>query len=106
MGAVSPADRLARSRGRDLMGRKICAALIAFSALGAFSSPAGGAVLVGHSGWYWGNPLPQGNTIKALDFSGGRGYAAGAFGTLLRTDDGGATWSGVTTGIVNDLSRV
>jgi photosystem II stability/assembly factor-like uncharacterized protein len=88
------------------MGRKLCAALMVFSAVGALASSAGGAVLVGHSGWYWGNPLPQGNTIKALDFSGGRGYAAGTFGTLLRSDDGGATWRGITTGIVNDLSRV
>jgi photosystem II stability/assembly factor-like uncharacterized protein len=88
------------------MKGKLCAALIAFSALGALPASGNAAVLVGHSGWYWGNPLPQGNTIRTLDFSGGRGYAAGAFGTLLRTDDGGASWSGITTGIVNDLSRV
>src|SRR5256885_360205 len=58
------------------------------------------------SGWFWGNPLPQGNTIRALDFAGGRGYAAGEFGTLLRTDDGGATWSGIPTGITSDLTKV
>ena len=44
---------------------------------------------VGHSGWEWGSPSPQGQTIEALEFEGARGYAAGEFGTLLRTDDGG-----------------
>ena len=91
------------------MTRKLRAALVALAAAGALaclSVPAGASVLVGHSGWFWGNPLPQGNTIRAIDFAGGRGYAVGDFGTLLRTDDMGATWTGITTGIVNNLSRV
>jgi photosystem II stability/assembly factor-like uncharacterized protein len=67
---------------------------------------AGAAVSVGHSGWTWGNPVPQGNTLRALEFSGQRGYAAGQFGTLLRTDDGGATWVGIATGITSDLRRI
>lgn len=67
---------------------------------------AGAAVSVGHSGWTWGNPVPQGNTLRALEFSGQRGYAAGQFGTLLRTDDGGATWTGISTGITSDLRRI
>ena len=25
------------------------------------------------SGWAWGNPQPQGNTLRAVDFAGGRG---------------------------------
>src|ERR671912_103616 len=61
-------------------------------ALLAFASPAQAAVGVGHSGWQWGNPQPQGNTLNAVDFAGGTGYAAGNFGTVLRTDDSGATW--------------
>lgn len=88
------------------MRKKLCTALLALCALAALPGSAGASVLVGHSGWYWGNPLPQGMSISAIDFSGARGYAAGAFGTLLRTDDQGATWSGVTTGIVNDLGTV
>jgi photosystem II stability/assembly factor-like uncharacterized protein len=64
------------------------------------------AVSVGHSGWKWGNPLPQGNTIRALDFNGGTGYAAGDFGTLLKTTDAGASWTGVPTGITSTLSRI
>jgi photosystem II stability/assembly factor-like uncharacterized protein len=63
-------------------------------------------VTVGQSGWNWGNPQPQGNTLRTVEFAGGRGYAAGSFGTLLRTDDGGATWTGIPTGITADLARI
>ena len=64
-------------------------------------------VAEGHSGWYWGNPLPQGRSLNDLAFStGGRGYAVGDFGAILRTDDGGSTWSGVSTGLTVDLRQV
>jgi len=88
------------------MKTKLRGAVVALIVLAAVPVTARASVLVGHSGWYWGNPLPQGNSIGSIDFAGGRGYAAGAFGTLLRTDDQGATWSGITTGIVNDLTTV
>jgi photosystem II stability/assembly factor-like uncharacterized protein len=72
--------------------------------VGASSSPA--AVGSGHSGWNWGSPLPQGEAIQAVELQGEHGYAAGKFGTLLRTDDAGATWSGLATGTTEDLDRV
>jgi hypothetical protein len=56
------------------------------------------------SGWNWGDPLPQGSAIRVLDFTSSRGYAAGDFGAVLRTDDGGATWSGLRTGVTADLT--
>ncbi len=65
-----------------------CAALSLVAAC-----PASAAVQVSQSGWQWGNPTPQGNTIRAMDFVAGRGYAIGDDGTALRTDDGGATWT-------------
>jgi photosystem II stability/assembly factor-like uncharacterized protein len=67
---------------------------------------AAGAVSVGHSGWTWGNPSPQGNEIRGLEFVGDRGYAAGAFGTLLRTDDAGSNWTGLSTGLTQNLTRL
>jgi len=63
-------------------------------------------VSVGHSGWFWGDPQPQGNGLNGIDFGGSRGYAAGDFGTLLRTDDDGATWDGLATGITARLVNV
>ena len=38
--------------------------------------------------------------------SPGRGYAIGDDGTALRTDDGGATWTGLATGTSQDLTRL
>jgi photosystem II stability/assembly factor-like uncharacterized protein len=67
---------------------------------------ASGAVTVGHSGWSWGSPTPQGHTIRALEFDGARGYAAGAFGTVLVSEDSGLTWTGAATGITQELDRI
>ena len=64
------------------------------------------AVRAGHSGWEWADPLPQGHTINAVDLSGSIAYAAGDFGTLLRSEDGGHTWAGLATGVTTDLERV
>ena len=69
-------------------------------------SAASASVRVPLSGWNWGNPAPQGNDLRAIDFQAGRGYAVGAAGTALRTDDGGATWVGLPTGTAGDLSRL
>src|SRR3954451_5736661 len=63
-------------------------------------------VSVAHAGWTWGNPLPQGDSLSSIAFVGSRGYAVGEFGTMLRTDDAGATWSGVPTGLTEDLDLV
>ena len=80
------------------------AAALAAAALTAV--PASANVQVGSSGWQWGNPLPQGNTVRAMSFAGATGYAAGDFGTLLKTTDGGNQWSGLPVGTFQGLSVV
>jgi photosystem II stability/assembly factor-like uncharacterized protein len=75
-------------------------------AIAALPALAPASVQVGSSGWQWGNPLPQGNTVRAMSFAGPTGYAAGDFGTLLRTTDGGTTWSGLLSGTFTDLTAV
>jgi photosystem II stability/assembly factor-like uncharacterized protein len=85
---------------------KISLFLVTTAAALAVAAPAPAAVQSSHSGWRWGNPLPQGTQLGTLDFSGSRGYAAGQFGTLLRTDDGGATWRGLATGLTEPLDVV
>lgn len=79
----------------------VCAALIA-----AFAAVAPGSVTVPQSGWSWGNPAPQGNTLRSIDFVGARGFASGAAGTVLRTDDAGATWTGLSTGTSAGIDRM
>jgi photosystem II stability/assembly factor-like uncharacterized protein len=61
--------------------------------------------MTSHSGWLWGSPQPQGHTVRALAFQGLFGLAVGDFGTLLRTEDGGDTWSGVATGTTEALTH-
>lgn len=88
--------------------RALAASLIAgaIATTGATAMPAAANVQVGASGWQWGNPLPQGNTLRSSSFAGSTGYAAGDFGTLLKTTDGGATWSGLPVGTFEGLSIV
>jgi photosystem II stability/assembly factor-like uncharacterized protein len=86
--------------------RAFLGSLAALSLAAACAHTADAAVQVSQSGWQWGNPTPQGNTIRAMDFIAGRGYAIGDDGTALRTDDGGATWTGLATGTSQDLTRL
>src|SRR3954469_708462 len=80
--------------------------LVVLALLALVAGARGADVTVGHSGWNWGNPQPQGNTLRAIEFAGARGFAAGGFGTLLRTDDRGRSWTGVPTGTTATLSRI
>ncbi len=59
------------------------------------------------SGWFWENPQPQGNPllgVATLDAS--TAVAVGFGGTIIRTDDGGATWTRQSSGTVEDLRAV
>jgi photosystem II stability/assembly factor-like uncharacterized protein len=74
-----------------------------------FAVLAGGAsasVNVSTSGWAWGNPTPQGRTLRAIAFQGGVGYAVGEGGTVLTTANAGSTWSGLTTGTSEEVERL
>jgi len=86
--------------------RLIGAIACAVGALAVLPAVAPAAVQVGSSGWLWGNPLPQGNTIRAMSFAGTQGFAAGDFGTLLHTTDAGATWTGLLSGTFTGLTEV
>lgn len=86
--------------------RLILAALAATFACALFTTLGTASVNVAQSGWSWGSPTPQGNTLGSIDFVQGRGYAAGDAGTVLRTDDGGQTWTGLATGTSADLTRL
>src|SRR6202171_5168224 len=45
-------------------------------------------------GWEWQNPKPQGNLINAIRFAKDKrhGWAVGADGAILRTENGGFVW--------------
>lgn len=87
------------------MSRRLISSLIlAVGVLVLAAVPAGAAVSAGNTGWRWSNPQPQGNTLATVDFAGGRGYAAGKAGTLLRSDDLGAIWSSSRSGLATDIT--
>jgi photosystem II stability/assembly factor-like uncharacterized protein len=79
------------------------AAVISACAVGA-GTAAAAPVSTGHSAWAWGSPTPQGQDLAAVRFLGADGYAAGAFGTILHSTDGGLTWSGLPSGTQDDLN--
>ena len=56
---------------------------------------AAAAVSVGHSGWEWGNPSPQGQTIAgSIEFDGELRLRGGRLRDPAAHRDGGATWRG------------
>ena len=81
------------------VARMMAAAIAACAVAGVTAASAlAGPVSVGLSGWFWGDPVPQGETLNRVVFQGARGYADGEDGTVLRSDDGGATWVGLASG--------
>ena len=87
---------------RMVIAGMICALGVIAGAISATAAP----VSVGHSGWTWGDPSPQGNDLNNVTFAGARGFAVGEFGTVLRSDDGGNSWIGLPTGTRSSLSLV
>src|SRR3954467_13412050 len=80
--------------------------LLALALLAAPTALGADNVAVGNSGWIWGNPQPQGNTLSDVAFADGSGYAVGDRGTLLKTTNSGLAWRGLATGVRSDLERV
>src|SRR4051812_44542512 len=108
-GCLNWRDRIAVAltpRRGELMARWFTVALAAAIACAVFATFGAASVNVAQSGWSWGSPTPQGNTLNSIDFVQGRGYAAGDAGTVLRTDDGGINWTGLATGTSADLTRL
>jgi photosystem II stability/assembly factor-like uncharacterized protein len=58
------------------------------------------------SGWYSGNPTLGPNSLVELECAGETCYAAGTFGTLLKSSNAGSTWAGIVTGLIHDLRFV
>lgn len=82
------------------MFKKLLVMLVVASALtlsAAFTANA--AVVAGNTGWFWSNPLPQGNTLTKVDTIAGRTYVAGSAGAIMRSDNGGASWTGIRSGL-------
>ncbi|NIW70633.1 hypothetical protein GWN15_17380, partial [candidate division KSB1 bacterium] len=64
-------------------------------------------ISVAQTGWFWQNPLPQGNDLRDVSFiDANTGIAVGIYGTIIRTTDGGVTWSIQNSGTTQPLYAV
>jgi photosystem II stability/assembly factor-like uncharacterized protein len=57
-------------------------------------------------GWTWQYPRPQGNTLRAVAMSPGAWIAVGDHGTIVRTSDGGLSWSFVPNSFSQHIQGV
>src|SRR5438874_8127974 len=59
------------------------------------------------SQWHWQNPLPQGNNLRGASFvDANTGTVVGENGTIVRTTDGGNTWTIQASGTTQTLWAV
>lgn len=60
-----------------------------------------------NTGWCWQRPLPTGSAMLDMTFvDAANGWAVGEAGQILKTTDGGATWSGQRSGVSARLTQV
>jgi photosystem II stability/assembly factor-like uncharacterized protein len=92
--------RAKRTRARILvcLGAAMTALVVLSAASGGVNTP--------YSGWYSGNPLLGANRLVDLACAGNTCYASGDSGTVLKSTDGGGTWTGIVTGLTVDLPRI
>jgi len=61
----------------------------------------------GQTSWFWQNPLPQGNELKAVKFiDQNTGLAVGIKGTIIKSTDGGLNWVNLNSGTFIDLNNL
>jgi photosystem II stability/assembly factor-like uncharacterized protein len=59
------------------------------------------------SGWFWQNPLPQGNDLVSIEMlSSSIGWAVGRNGTIVHTKNSGESWVEHVSGTNSDLQSV
>jgi len=57
--------------------------------------------------WKWAHPAPQGNTLLKLTLvTANTAWASGEQGSLIKTSNGGITWSSQFTGVTSDLRNI
>ncbi len=57
--------------------------------------------------WSWQNPTPTGNGLTDIHvFNSSTAIVVGAVGTVLKTTNGGTSWTSQTSGITSDLNSV
>lgn len=74
---------------------------------GATATSTKGPVAPPTSQWHWENPLPQGNNLRGASFvDADTGTVVGEYGTIIRTTNGGSSWTGQASGTTQTLWAV
>jgi len=75
--------------------------LILFMSFGIHS------VCFSQNGWFWQNPLPNGNTLNSVKFINTQiGFAVGNSGTILKTTNAGEDWTMYNSNFTNDIQSL
>ncbi|MBE2219551.1 MAG: hypothetical protein IAE90_15175, partial [Ignavibacteria bacterium] len=62
------------------------------------------STILAQSGWFWQNPLPQGNSLSSARLiNSDINYLAGGAGTIVKTTDGGNSWSFINSGTTENI---
>lgn len=114
--STSPRDRTLRKRSIasrrtvHLIQAAIVAALLLPALVVAYLTSASAYLSTGATAdrsWFWQNQLPQGNPLRAMSWVGtSTGWAVGVNGTVLKTADGGSSWTVQDPATHNDLTGV
>ena len=65
------------------------------------------SLLYSQQGWFWQNPIPQGNHLFDISFFNENiGYAVGFAGTVIKTTNGGTNWVNQFIGVTNHFMGV
>ena len=78
-------------------GALLC--VVAFIFMLAFGSAVASAVEGAAAGWYWQNPLAQGNSLRDVSVVGDHVVAVGDAGAVFTSDNGGSSWKRQASGM-------
>jgi photosystem II stability/assembly factor-like uncharacterized protein len=89
-----------------MLGRRV-RLWLAVAVLGVLVPAAAfGLIRTGYGRWYWQNPLPQGNYLYDVQFpTATTGWAIGERGTVLKSTDGGVSWTAQQAGTGTSANR-
>jgi len=89
-----------------MIARRLLLALAGLLVMGAVPDTAQALSPAG-AGWFWQNPLPQGNRLEDVAMIDAKpGWAMGRGETALQTRDGGLTWTTRLVGAGETLTGV
>ena len=86
--------------------RSVILCAVAFAAFTVFGAGIASAFEGTSGGWYWQNPLKQGNSLHDVAVTPTRAIAVGDAGAVFTSTNGGAKWTRQRSGMRGKLQSV